>query len=903
MTPGFRTPIVLNRAFLSPADRVDFACSASAYLDRLFKRDAALLQDTMATLQEAWCEDAIKALASAVYDDEVALKRALRLMRQRVVARLWTRDLTGLADLQEVVETTTLMAEIAVRAALAHLYRWHVGRYGAPIGAESRAVQTLIVIGFGKLGGRELNVSSDIDLVVCYPEDGATASGSLSNAEFFTTLTRKLIGVLSEMTEDGYVFRVDLRLRPYGDSGPLVGSFAMLETYYQTQGREWERYAWIKARPIVGVRADELMQMLRPFVYRRYLDFGAFGSMRELHAQIRSEVRRRDLIDDIKRGPGGIRELEFSVQVFQLIRGGRDANLRTTSTRDALKHLGERVLLPSNAVIELEQAYLFLRSLEHRLQYRNDQQTHRLPSDAAEREALAASLGFADLAHFEEALRHHRARVSTHFDAIFSTQNKQNDRHAFLSLWESGDAVHGTAWLGALGFSDAAALWDVLVRVRQSSRYRQLPDSGKTRFDALLPLLIEGAAGQAESNATVHRLLQLLESIGRREAYLALLNEYPQALKQVVALCGASPWAAHYLAQHPLLLDELLDPRGMDFVADRASLKNTLAASLATATDTGERMDALRHFKHSHVFRLLAHDLAGSLALETLSDRLSDIAEVILQALISLCWDTMANPHVSVPRFAIIAYGKLGGRELGYASDLDLVFLYHDEDVRAPENYARLAQRINTWLTSLTPAGMLYETDLRLRPNGASGLLVSDIDAFEVYQRDSAWIWEHQALTRARAVAGDLAVGARFENIRRAVLQAPRTPASVRDAVIEMREKMLAGHPNDSDLFDIKHDRGGLVDAEFSVQYLVLTHAHDHPDMVDNAGNIALLGIASRHGLVPSAIAQNAQSAYRKLRSLQHAIKLRGEKFARIDPVQVQNERTAIVTLWQAMFD
>lgn len=902
MTRGFRTPITLNRAFSSAAERVDFARSASAYLDRLLKRDPVLLQETMATLHEAWSEDAINALVSAVYDDEAALKRALRLMRQRVVARLWTRDLAGLADLHEVVETTTQMAEIAVRTALAHLYRWHVDRYGEPIGAESRNVQTLIIIGFGKLGGRELNVSSDIDLISCYPEDGATAGDTLSNIEFFTTLTRKLIGVLSEMTEDGYVFRVDLRLRPYGDSGPLVGSFAMLETYYQTQGREWERYAWIKARPLVGDRADELMQMLRPFVYRRYLDFGAFGSMRELHAQIRSEVRRRDLVDDIKRGPGGIRELEFSVQVFQLIRGGQDANLRTTSTRDALKHLGERGLLPSNAVSELEQAYLFLRSLEHRLQYRNDQQTHRLPNEAAQREALAASMGFADLAQFEEALRHHRARVSAHFDAIFSTQNGQNNRHTFLSLWESGDAVQGTAWLDELGFGDPAALWDVLARVRQSSRYRQLPDSGKARFDALLPLLIEGAAAQAEPEATVQRLLQLLESIGRREAYLALLNEYPQALKQVIALCGASPWAAHYLAQHPLLLDELIDPRALDFVADRASLEKTLAVALSTATDTGERMDALRHFKHSHVFRLLAQDLAGGLALETLSDRLSDVAEVILQALIPLCWDTMASPHVPVPRFAIIAYGKLGGRELGYASDLDLVFLYHDEDVRAPENYARLAQRINTWLTSLTPAGTLYETDLRLRPNGASGLLVSDIDAFEAYQRDSAWIWEHQALTRARAVAGDVTVGSRFETVRRAVLQAVRTPASVREAVIEMREKMLAAHPNASDLFDIKHDRGGLVDAEFSVQYLVLTHAHDYPDMADNAGNIALLGSASRHGLVPSDIAQNAQSAYRTLRSLQHAVKLRGEKFARIDPVRVESERASIVALWHAIF-
>jgi glutamate-ammonia-ligase adenylyltransferase len=831
------------------------------------------------------------------------LAGALRTLRKEVMLALIGRDLTALADLAEVVATVTSLAEIAIEAATSSVHAELAQQYGEPHGAESGLPQELHVVGMGKLGGGELNVSSDIDLILLYPEEGDTDGAKpLSNHEFFTRAARKLTVLLSEMTEHGYVFRVDLRLRPYGESGPVVASFEMLENYLVTQGREWERYAWIKGRCLTGSRGSELEDLVRPFVFRRHLDYSAFNSMRDLHRQVRLEVERRDIAENIKLGPGGIREIEFIVQVFQLIRGGRDAPLRSQPTLAVLPLLAERRLLSAESVEQLTSAYVFLRTLEHRLQYLDDQQTHALPREPEDRHALARSMGCADYPALREQLEGHRAAVTKQFEDIFVAAPQQHDELAALWQEAASDESAERSWavLTKLGYADPKEAQRRLGAFRQSSRYRQMPASSQARLERLMPSVVEAAAAQPARDATLERMVQLLESISRRESYLALLEQYPQALARVAELMGASPWAAQYLTQHPILLDELLDTRALYASPDWKALTAALRAQLDDAdADTEKQMDVLRHFKHVQTMHWLAQDLAGTLRLETLSDDLSDLACAILREVLRLAWRDVRQRHREHPAFAIAGYGKLGGKELGYASDLDLVFLYEDAAPEAPENYGRLARRINHLLTSLTSAGVLYEVDLRLRPDGVSGLLVSPLESFREYQAKHAWPWEHQALTRARFVAGDMTIGAAFESIRIQTLRQPRDLPTLRDAVVDMRQKMLDAHPNTSGLFDLKHDLGGIIDVEFVVQYLVLGHAHEHEALTGNIGNLALLKLAARLGLVPESTALASHDAYHRFRQLQHSLRLQGEKFARIAPQEIAAEAEAVRELWR----
>ena len=833
------------------------------------------------------------------------LAKALRRLRKEVMLALIARDIGRRAELREVVATATALAEVAVEAAVSAVHAELVQQYGEPRGESTGAAQQLHVVGMGKLGGGELNVSSDIDLILLYPEEGETdGARALANHEFFSRAARKLTAALSEMTEDGYVFRVDLRLRPYGDSGPVVASFEMLENYLITQGREWERYAWIKGRCITGDRSAELMELVRPFVFRRHLDYSAFASMRDLHRQIRMEVERRDIADNIKLGPGGIREIEFIVQVFQLIRGGRDAALRGQPTLEVLPLLAERRLLSDDAVRELTSAYFFLRNLEHRLQYLDDQQTHALPRSPEDRELVAHSMGFADYAALRAQLETHRTAVTRQFAEIFVAAPEQPDH--LSGLWQeaggSEDPERVWAILSGLGYSNPREVQRRLAALRQSPRYRQMPAVSQSRLERLVPLVVQAAAAQANRDATLERMLHLLESVSRREAYLALLEQYPHALARVAELMAASPWAAEYVTLHPILLDELLDTRTLYAAPDWHALTAGLRAQLDEAAgDTEKQMDVLRHFKHVQTLHLLAQDLAGTLPLETLSDHLSDLACTILREVLALAWLEVRQRHRATPAFAIVGYGKLGGKELGYASDLDLVFLYDDAAPEAPDNYGRLARRINHHLTSLTSAGVLYETDLRLRPDGVSGLLVSPLESFREYQARHAWPWEHQALTRARYVAGDAQIGAAFEAIRTAILRQPRELPALKSAVADMRAKMLDAHPNPSGLFDLKHDRGGIIDVEFIVQYLVLGHAHQHEALTGNIGNLALLKLAGRLGLAPEPAALAAHDAYRKFRQLQHSLRLQGEKYARIESGLVAAEAQAVRGLWSAV--
>ncbi|HJV74910.1 MAG TPA: bifunctional [glutamate--ammonia ligase]-adenylyl-L-tyrosine phosphorylase/[glutamate--ammonia-ligase] adenylyltransferase, partial [Noviherbaspirillum sp.] len=791
-----------------------------------------------------------------------------------------------------------------------------------PFGDESGQEQHMIVLGMGKLGGYELNVSSDIDLIFIYPEDGETRTTSpeqrpLSNHEFFIRLGKKLIAALSEITEDGFTFRVDMALRPNGSSGPLAATLNMVEEYLIVQGREWERYAWVKARAITGQAADieTLEKIVRPFVYRRYLDFGAIEAMRNMHAQIRAEVTRQELrhpgrTNNVKLGRGGIREVEFLAQVFQLIRGGRDTTLRDRSTRTTLNTLAEKNLLSAVEVEQLQTAYTFLRNLEHRLQYLDDAQTHTLPANPEDRLTIAKMMGFADVDALLAELDAHRAVVAAQFDAMFS--EKSNDQaaqaeaensasvHTALSDTDNLEAIE--ARLSALGFDDAPSAAQRLLLTSHSPKLQSLPESSRSKLMALINAALPIIANASDvRSATLGRLLDFFEAIARRAAYLALLTEYPHTLERVIRMMSASDWAAKYLTRHPILLDELLDDRTLHAAPDWPAFALEVQRQLdATEGDTEQQMNVLRDLHHAQLFRLLAQDLEGALTVEKLADHLSALADILVDATIKAVWKTISNRHLDIPKFAVIAYGKLGGKELGYVSDLDVIFLFDDDDQEAPALYAKLAQRFITWMTSHTPAGILFDIDIALRPDGASGLLVSRLSAFEKYQAESAWLWEHQALTRARFCAGDASIGARFEAIREAVLRQPREEGKLRQEVTAMRKKMHEAHPNHSTLFDLKHDDGGMIDIEFIVQFLVLLHAQHYPQLTGDIGNIALLKLCGELGLIDATLAGDVADAYRTFRKLQHQIRLQGKERARVEMERVVRQKECVRRLWVA---
>ena len=831
--------------------------------------------------------------------DRDSMRATLRKLRTWVLCHLAVRDLAGDADLAEVTETMSAFADLAVRVAHDVEREALVARHGLPL-APGAWEQELLVVGMGKLGGRELNVSSDIDLIFIYPDDGDTGGDKvISNFEFFERLGKRIIQALADITEHGQVFRVDMRLRPNGDSGPLVCSFDMLENYFISQGREWERYAWIKARVMLGKRFEQLDAVTRPFVFRKYLDFGAINAMRDLHAQIRREVARKDRANNIKLGPGGIREIEFIAQVFQLIRGGRERSLQIKPTQKVLDLLAEQGVLASEVVSALKAAYVFLRRLEHRLQYLDDAQTHDLPTQPDDQALVARAMGFDSYPALLEALDRHRTEVSRHFEMVFG--EPEESTHDLDTVWlEADDTTAIVPLLAKLNYPDPEAAARRLQSLHRGTRYQQLPPKIKCRFDALVPRVVEAAAEAANPDDTLSRCLDLLDAIGGRGAYLAMLQQYPQALHKVGELVSASRWAAQYLARHPILLDELLDARQLDTQPDWPAFAADLRQQCDEIEPDMERqMDLMREQHHTQAFRLLTQDLAGVLTVEALSDHLSALADALLDLTIPLCWRKVRRRHrEDAPAFAIVSYGKLGGKELGYASDLDIVFLYDDPHPEAAEHYSRLAQRINTWLSSQTAAGQLFETDLRLRPNGDAGLLVCSLEAFRKYQLESAWCWEHQALTRARFSAGDTRIGDAFEAIRIDVLRQPRDPATLRDEVLAMRKKMMDTHSNKSGLFNLKHDRGGLVDVEFIVQYLVLAHSHRHPELTGNLGNIALLRIAGELGLIPAELARRSGDTYREFRRLQHRQRLNGLR-VEVPPEPIDTHRQAVCDLWE----
>ena len=882
----------------------DFALDALATRPALLP--AALEMGELEAAPDRALLEEILREALAMADSEETLHRVLRRFRQaRMLGIVW-RDLNG-GDMWRTARAVSELAEICLEGALGWLEGHFAARWGTPAPRADGAAQRLIVLGMGKLGAGELNLSSDIDLIFAFPEKGTTQGGAreYEHQQYFTKLGQKLIAALDAISADGFVFRVDMRLRPLGDGGPLVGSFNTFTSYYQDQGREWERYAMLKARPVAGdIDAGyQLLGELKPFIYRKYLDFGAIESLRDMKAMIHREVKRLGRDDNIKLGRGGIREVEFVVQAFQLIRGGRDTELQVTSLRDAMSQLVALELLPQAVVDELREDYVFLRDLEHALQAQQDRQTQTLPGDPENQARLAMAMRMPDWGALREALAACRERVRRHFDAVIADPDDESPspedetgRHdvAWRQLWQGEmDDAEAERTMAAAGFELPESLRR-LGAFRDSRGVKSMQRIGYERLDAVMPLLLEAAAESEAPSVALERVLPLIEAVLRRTAYLSLLRENPQVLPSLVRLCSASPWIAEQLARHPILLDELLTPATLYSPADKQRLADELRQTLARIPEDDEEgwLEAMRVFKQTQVLRVAASDIAGGRVLMKVSDYLTAIAEVVLDSVLRMAWRSLtarygqpsARDSADQAGFLIVGYGKLGGIELGYGSDLDLVFLYDaapqgvTDGAKSIDNlvfFTRLGQRIIHLLTATTPSGTLYEVDMRLRPSGNAGLLVSSLDAFAEYQRKEAWIWEHQALVRARAVAGDDALGERFEAVRREVLGRERDCDELRREVVGMRHKMRehlgsGAEAREAGQFHLKQDAGGLVDIEFMNQYAVLALSATTPALLEVTDNMRLLDALAQSGRLPEQDARDLQAAYLAYRDASH---------------------------------
>ncbi|MFJ5298182.1 bifunctional [glutamate--ammonia ligase]-adenylyl-L-tyrosine phosphorylase/[glutamate--ammonia-ligase] adenylyltransferase [Pseudomonas sp. NPDC088368] len=935
-----------------PAERLaafDRVCASSDFVAEQVVRDPQMLLDLAESgeLERSFAANELRehianAVAEATTDDE--LGRNLRRQRTRQQVRIIWRDLTRQADLIETCRDLSDMADGSMDLAYRWLYDRHCQQFGVPTGRRTGEAQQMVILGMGKLGAVELNLSSDIDLIFAYPEGGETlgVKRPLDNQEFFIRLGQRLIKALDPVTVDGFVFRVDMRLRPYGSSGALVLSFNALEQYYQDQGRDWERYAMIKARVVGGDQAkgSELLEMLRPFVYRRYLDFSAIEALRTMKQLIQQEVRRKGMAANIKLGSGGIREVEFIAQAFQLIHGGRDLSLQQRPLLKVLRTLEGQGYLPTAVITELREGYEFLRYTEHAIQAIADRQTQMLPEDDRDQARIAFIMGFADWDAFHAQLMHWRGRVDWHFRQVIADPDEEEGQEdggeeivggEWLPLWEESQNEEAACrQLQEGGFLDAQKALKHLNNLRNSSQLRSMQRLGRERLDAFIPRLLAQAVEHANPDLVLERVLPLVEAVARRSAYLVLLTENPGALRRLLTLCAASPWIAEQIARFPLLLDELLNegrlfspPQALELAAE---LRERLTR--IPEDDLEQQMEALRHFKLAHRLRVAASEITGSLPLMKVSDYLTWLAEAILEQVLALAWRHTVARHgaprrpdgtLCDPGFVIVGYGKVGGIELGHGSDLDLVFI-HDGDPQAETDgpkpidgaqfFTRLGQRIIHLITTQTNSGQLYEVDMRLRPSGAAGLLVSSLGAFSRYQENEAWTWEHQALVRARVLVGSADVGKGFEGVRASVLGRERDLATLRQEVSDMRAKMrdnlgtkgtLAGkganafEPTSS--FDLKQDAGGIVDIEFMVQYAALAWSREHPALLRYTDNIRILEGLEEAGLMPAADASLLREVYKAYRSAAHRQALQKEAGA-VSGDQFASERREVMRIW-----
>jgi len=909
-----------------------WACSL--FVAKACVKSPALLSDLIDTgdlvnIQRDYPDSLANRLLEA--NDENSLMRLLRLYRRREMLSIAWRDLAGWATLEESLKCLSDLSDAMIEGALTWLYQNLTTQMGTPCNSDD-VPQRLVILALGKHGGQELNFSSDIDLIFTYPEQGETqgVKRTRSNQEFFVRLGQRLINVLNNITADGFVFRVDMRLRPFGDAGPLAISFTAMEEYYEAYARDWERYALVKARVAAGDKTagDSLLNNLRPFVYRRYLDFNAFEALRNMKAMIDQETSRKGLNNNIKLGPGGIREVEFVCQVFQLIRGGRQPGLQQRHLLTSLEQIEIYQLLPPESVTSLREAYRFLRLTENRLQAIEDRQTQTLPDDELNKTRLAASMGFSDWSHFIARLLNHHQRVHREFEQVIAPQPaaaqpvdslQSIESSRWQTLWEGGlhDKEQAELLLKA-DFKDASEVLAHLQQLLESRSVQKLSRQGRERLDTLIPLLITAAIEQPNSDDAIHRSLKFIETVAQRGVYLALLIERPVVLKQLVRLCADSAWVAEQLTRYPLLLDELIDPRRLYDPLKPNELDNALQAQLAhlPKEDLEMQMDSMRQFKRSQVLHVAAAELSGNLKAPDASDYLAAIADTLVRRALVMARDYLA-PKYGLPRcndngenrsaeLGIVAYGKAGGIEISYGSDLDLVFLHDSTGIAAFTDgdkqldnqvfFARLAQRIIHIMTTNTPAGILYEVDARLRPGGSSGMLVTSFDAFKSYQEQNAWTWEHQALVRARVVAGSSNSVDQFEQIRREILSRRRDSEKLKQDVGEMREKMRGNldkseptQPpfDDESLFDLKQGYGGVADIEFIIQYVVLRWAADYPNLLDTTGMLPLLQLFAKHDLLEETACRQLGDAFRTYRSETHRLALQNQ------PAQVKNQRFA----------
>ncbi len=913
-------------------------------LNAMFREEGEERNRFLQQLQEdRWTADRIREELDRAQDAE-SLGTVMRKLRRRIMMGLILRDITGSIEFAEVLQVMSDFAEAVIQKTV-YVHAVELAeRFGVPHSSLG-VPQDLLVVGMGKLGGRELNVSSDIDLIFFYDEDGECKPTErfpkqrkiLTNREFYERLSKKIIPAISDITYDGFVFRVDMRLRPNGDSGPIVGSSEMLEEYLMTQGRDWERFAWSKGRIVSApvftsqeqfeTQAKNLKDIVRPFVYRKYLDFGAISALTDLHAKIRAATKQKALTGlkngtNVKLGRGGIREIEFIVQTFQVIRGGRNPKIRERSTLKALDVIAKEGLMEPAKVEQLKQAYVFLRNLEHAIQYVDDQQTQLLPDNPEQKAKIAAMMGFAPEV-LEEQLKDANNFVADSFDAIFQTKSDET-ADPWPIGWERGDEASRPALVELLqmkGFVKPDEVASALLGLTRLRTFRMINPSAKERLIKLAKKVISNIDNFIAPNKNkiskeelIERFFNLFGAIAGRSTYVSLLSQYPQAMLKVGKVLGTSKWATDYLIRHPILLDELLDER-ITYVDDYTPVDTTgymdrTRDRLAQVDENDQetRMNLLRECHHARLFRLLIADLEGRFSVERLADHLSALADSTLEIAIEEAWKTVPGIFREIPKFGIVAYGKLGGKELGYASDLDLIFLYDDDHPDAEKIYIRFARRLMNWLTVTTSSGVLFDIDMRLRPNGESGMLVSSLDAYKKYERNEdgtgAWLWEHQALTRGRFSAGDVDIGREFEQFRKEILAKPRDPKETAEEVLKMRQRMRDGHPNTTSLFDVKHDQGGMVDIEFMVQYLVLAHASEHPELMNNFGNIKLLSMMEEAGLLPEGRGLEIGDAYRRYRKFQHEFRLNAPDSipVRVEREEFEQEIALVKETWNYVF-
>ncbi|MDE1314710.1 bifunctional [glutamate--ammonia ligase]-adenylyl-L-tyrosine phosphorylase/[glutamate--ammonia-ligase] adenylyltransferase [Vibrio aestuarianus] len=917
-----------------------YVLGLSQFIGEALQRDEVLCQQLPHMLEDAAQTESLSHQSKSRFDgyrselakqlaacnDEMSFHRRLRQFRNREMVYIAWCDFTTSWPLEESLEHLSALAEALIFETYQWQYQVCCSEWGTPTNADGEA-QPMLIIGMGKLGGGELNFSSDIDLIFTYPENGETqgARRSIANAQFFTRLGQRIIKALDQHTFDGFCYRVDMRLRPFGESGPLVMSYAALEDYYQEQGRDWERYAMIKAR-VMGremyPQYQELRQMLRPFVFRRYIDFSAIQSLRRMKSMISSEVRRRGLQNNIKLGAGGIREIEFIAQVFQLIRGGREPSLRQRGLLETLTAIEELALLQPEEVGHLRKAYHFLRRLENLLQAMADKQTQTLPDNDIDQLRLATAMQCASWQVLLTHTQQHMANVHQVFAALIGDDEEEEENTIAKHFHELWDMAHKPEVIDSILQQDLACaqssdIAKVLIQFKDDLAKKTLGPRGRDVLNRLMPKVFQAIFQHPDAEFGLSRVLHLMYKIVTRTTYLELLDEHPAALTQLVRLCTASPMISEQLSRYPILLDELIDPQHLYNPISLSAYKTELRDFLARIPedDMEQQMEALRQFKQICILRIAAADIAGALPVMKVSDHLTYLAEAIVEAVIHQAW-LQVSAKYGQPRhlkdrdgkgFAVIGYGKVGGWELGYNSDLDIVFM-HDcpidsytdgqKEIDGRQFYLRLAQRIIHIFSIRTASGILYEVDTRLRPSGVSGLLVSPAQAFDEYQRNDAWTWEHQALVRARVIYGDEPLQHAFNQTRHEILSLPREETKLKRDVVEMRLKMrehLGGKK--AGRFMLKQDIGGITDIEFLAQYLILRFSYDKPKLTYWSDNVRIFESLLVQGVMEEQQAVALTKAYTSMRNQIHHRNLLNLD-TDVDESKFTEERKLVTEVW-----